>query len=52
MNRSTLFWLVFILWAIFYVVTCWPVSRRDASNVLLGILLALLGWTVYGDIVK
>lgn len=51
MSKSLAFWLVFIVWIIAYVLLSWPVTRRDARDVLLAILLALLGWATFGAMV-
>jgi hypothetical protein len=57
MTIEVLFWLLMILWAVLGVY-----SRRDdfrggnygliGGGVLLWVLLALLGWKVFGSIIK
>jgi hypothetical protein len=52
MSIGFIFWLLMILWILFGAGVAWP---RDAANrytfgswLLLWILLALLGWKVFG----
>ena len=53
MQRSVLFWVLMILWLLFGIVVAyrggiWPMG----PSFLLWVLLALLGWQVYGPAVK
>lgn len=51
MKIGFLFWLLMILWLIFGFWVYWPAGGQWqplGSNLLLWILLALLGWKVFG----
>jgi len=56
MTRGLLFWILMILWVIFSIWWFWPAA--GGSYVVLGfpvlifILLALLGWQVFGAPIK
>jgi hypothetical protein len=55
MTKGLLFWILMILWLIFGLFTTWPagggalvVFAPVGGMLLLWILLALLGWQVFG----
>lgn len=55
MPLSMLFWLLFIIWVLFGGWAYWPLSanpRPFGGHILLGILIFLLGWSVFGFVVK
>lgn len=56
MPIALLFWLLMLLWLVFGATLAWP---RDPANryafggsLLLWVLLALLGWKVFGFVVQ
>jgi len=59
MEIGFLFWLLMILWLIFGLWSGWPANTADrrafmplGGNLLLFILLFLLGWKVFGFVIK
>ncbi len=48
MQKGLLFWILMILWFIFGLYLSWPVGPPFGTTVLLFVLLALLGWQVFG----
>lgn len=52
MTINLLFWILMLLWVIFGVVPQWPTQggnfRPFGGSILLFILIALLGWHVFG----
>lgn len=59
MSIGTLFWTVMLIWLIFGLFAYWPASVVGVGsfvplggNVLLWVLLALLGWKVFGPMLK
>jgi hypothetical protein len=52
MSRGLLFWILMILWLIFGLWAAWPLGWGFGSTALLFILLGLLGWQVFGPVVK
>ena len=52
MSTALLFWVLMILWLIFGIVQFWPATGTRpwplGGHVLIWILLALLGWRVFG----
>jgi hypothetical protein len=52
MSRGILFWMLMILWLIFGFVVYWPGYYVIGSHVLLWVVIALLGWQVYGPALK
>ena len=56
MSRGLLFWILMILWLVFSLWWWWPIG--GASYLVLGfpllifVLLALLGWQVFGPPIK
>lgn len=57
MNKATIFWLLMILWAIFGIWAGWVWVRGEhyapvGGSVLLFVLLALLGYRVFGSPMK
>lgn len=57
MPLAYIFWLLIILWAIFglgYPFITETPNRRivNGGNVLLFVLMVLLGWQVFGSVVK
>ena len=58
MKIGTLFWVLMILWFILGVFAFWPTAAGWAAyaplggNLLLWVLLALLGWQVFGPAIQ
>jgi hypothetical protein len=52
MSRGLLFWILMILWFVFGLWASWPLGWGFGSTVLLFVLLALLGWQVFGPAIK
>lgn len=56
MSRGLLFWFLMILWFIFGLWSAWPLGPNSyafvGGNVLLFVLLALLGWKVFGPVLR
>lgn len=52
MSKGFLFWVVYLIAIIVYGVLNWPVARRWGGDILIFILLGLLGWAVFGDMIK
>lgn len=55
MSIGFLFWLLMVLWAFFGAWSQWPAAgapnyRPLGGHVLLWVLLALLGWHVFGPL--
>lgn len=49
MSISLLFWIVMVIWLIFDLSSSgWPRPRPTWSSLIFWILLALLGWQVFG----
>lgn len=49
MSRGLLFWIIFILAVIGWFVNAWPLSTFGfGASVVIVILVALLGWQVFG----
>lgn len=52
MSVSLLFWIIMLIWLIFGIFTYWPAGGARpwplGGHVVLWILLALLGWRVFG----
>jgi len=56
MTRGLLFWILMILWLLFGLWWWWPAAGASylvlGFPVLLFVLLALLGWQVFGPAIK
>ena len=56
MSRGLLFWILMILWLIFSLWWSWPVAEGAyyvlGLPVLQFVLLALLGWKVFGPVLR
>lgn len=57
MTKGTIFWLLMLLWLIFGAWSLWPRAGEVmwapiGGSLLLFVLLFLLGWQVFGFIVK
>lgn len=55
MTRGTIFWVIMVVWLIFGIL--WPhwgalTVMAVAPGVLEWVLLALLGWQVFGPVIK
>jgi hypothetical protein len=52
MSTTLLFWVLMLFWLVFGLWSNWPLSGGNAKtsggNLLLFILLAILGWKVFG----
>lgn len=52
MSISLLFWVIMVVWLLFGIWTSWPVGAANgkavAGTAILWVLLALLGWQVFG----
>jgi hypothetical protein len=49
MTLSILFWVIMIVWLLFGLWIAWPAGPRPIGNVvLIWVLLAILGWQVFG----
>ena len=59
MSKGTAFWILMLLWLIFGLINYWPGTAVGliafaplGGALVLWILLALLGWQVFGSAVK
>ncbi len=56
MSRGLLFWILMILWVVLSVWWSWPAAGAPYYSLslplLLFVLLALLGWKVFGPVLK
>jgi hypothetical protein len=52
MDKGLLFWIVFVVGFIAYGVFNWPFSRGTGAGLIVWVLLFLLGWGVYGFVVR
>ena len=57
MRIGLLFWILMLVWLIFGFWTTWPTGttqdfRPAGGNLLLFIVIALLGWKVFGSPLK
>lgn len=56
MTRGFLFWLLMLLWLVFSLYWYWPAGGVGyvvlGLPLLLFVLLALLGWSVFGPAVR
>jgi hypothetical protein len=52
MTMGVLFWVIMLIWLIFGIFTYWPAAGGPpyplGGHIILWILLALLGWKVFG----
>jgi len=52
MEAKLIFWVLMLMWLVFGIATNWPAPGTKpwplAGNILLWVLLALLGWHVFG----
>jgi len=50
-----LFWILMLLWLLFGLWSSWPITNTSygvGSNLLLFVVIALLGWKVFGAPLK
>lgn len=52
MTRELLFWVVYLLWILLDVYFAWPTPQAIGARVPLYVLIGLLGWTVFGAMVR
>lgn len=56
MSKGLLFWVIMIIWLIFGLFTNWPAGGSRpwplGAHIILWILLALLGWQVFGAAIR
>lgn len=52
MSKGLLFWVIMIVWLVFGLYVSWPSPRPIGNTLILFILLAILGWQVFGPPVK
>jgi hypothetical protein len=57
MTKGFIFWLLMVIWLVLGTVTYWPYLGEHryglfGGNLMLFVLLALLGWKVFGPVVK
>lgn len=52
MNRSMLFWLVYVVAVILLALVRYPFSKQSLGDAILFALIGLLGWSVYGPMVR
>lgn len=55
MNLATAFWVVYIVCLILCLVFTWPaagVYRPFANSVMFFVLIGLLGWGIFGGVIK
>ena len=48
MSIGLLFWVIMIVWLLFGLWQSWPTPRPIGNHIILWLLLALLGWQVFG----
>jgi len=48
MTLAMLFWVIMILSLLFNLWSAWPLNKQNSPALLVWILLALLGWAVFG----
>jgi sugar phosphate permease len=52
MNAGNWFWIIFVISVVFSGVVLWPFERRSSAWLVVFILLALLGYHVFGPAVQ
>lgn len=52
MSKGVIFWVLMILWLIFGLWTSWATPFLIGGHVLTFVLLALLGWQVFGPPIR
>lgn len=52
MTRGLIFWVLMLIWLVFGTWVAWGHHTEVGGNLLLWVLLALLGWQVFGAMVK
>lgn len=50
MNIGLLFWILMVLTLVFSLWSSWPLDRKSGPSLLVFVLLALLGWRVFGPV--
>ena len=51
MSVAVLFWILMLLWLLYGVWTSWPDWRPAGGNILLWVIVALLGWRIFGPMI-
>lgn len=51
MTIGLLFWILMLLWLIWGVWSTWPNWQPAGNNLLLWVIIALLGWHVFGPMI-
>ena len=52
MQMGVLFWVVFVIAVIFGAWSSWPFQRSSGVWLAAVILIALLGWRVFGPVIQ
>lgn len=52
MSKGLAFWILMLLWLIFGIWSVWPGYYLVGGHVLLWVVIALLGWQVFGAALK
>jgi hypothetical protein len=52
MDKSLLFWLVYVISVIVTVFLGWPLNRTSGQWLVILLLLGILGWGVFGPVVR
>jgi hypothetical protein len=48
MTLALLFWVLMVVWLVFGLWSNWPPTKTWGGTLLFWILLAILGWAVFG----
>lgn len=48
MSISILFWVIMLIWLLFGFWSNWPNYKAVGGGIIVWVLLALLGWAVFG----
>ena len=48
MTLGLAFWILMLVWLVFGVWQTWPDVKAGGGNFLLFVLLALVGWRIFG----
>lgn len=51
MTLTIFFWVVMVVWLIYIIATSWPPKGTNGIYVIIWVLLALLGWAVFGGLI-
>lgn len=52
MPINYLFWIVWLVCLLLSIFLSWPISRGSAAIIMLFVLVAILGWSVFGPIFR